>query len=117
MSDYPTEDDAKRLRGLVDSAMAVRYDITWDHDYPNYPEQIRELMTYITTSVWCNSQYKPAKTKQIPDHLDQADLEEVRSLLTALSRSERFLTGSWKNALESGRLENVVQRAEQLIRA
>ena len=117
MTNEPTASDATHLREHLDSAILVRDQIAWDGDYPDYPSQIRELMNYITSSSWCNPQYKPTETKEILTRLDSADLSEVRSVLTAVSRSERFCTGAWKNALEDGRLDQVVSRAEKITKA
>ena len=117
MTTDPTSDDATRLREHLDAATLVRGEIAWEGDYPDYPSQIGDLMTYITSSPWCNPQYKPADTKEILARLDTANLYEVRSVLTAVSRSERFCTGAWKSALEDGRLDLVVSRAEQITKA
>ena len=116
MTEAPTKDDATRLREHLDAAIFVREQINCDGDYPEYPSAISGLMRYITSSPWCNQQYKPTETKEILTRLDTADLDDIRSVLTAVSRSERFCTGAWKNALADGRLDVIVSRAEQLIK-
>jgi hypothetical protein len=98
MTEAPTKDDAIRLREHLDAAISVCEQINCDGDYPEYPSAIGGLMRYITSSPWGNHQYKPTETKKILMRLDTANLDEIRSALTAVSRSERFCTGAWKNA-------------------
>ena len=117
MSDYPKANDAIQLREHLNAAISVRKRILWDGDYPEYPGEIGELMRYISTSLWCNHQYKPTEVRGILTRLESADLDEIRSVLTAISRSERFCTGAWKSALDNGKLDPVVRRAEQLTKA
>lgn len=117
MTNKPTAEDARRLREQLEAATLVRGEIAWEKDYPDYPKQISDLMTYITTSPWCNREYKPSETREILARLDTANLLEIMSVLTAISRSERFCTGAWQGALEKGMLDKVVSRAEQITEA
>jgi hypothetical protein len=52
---------------------------------------------------------------EIFENLQAADLLEMRSALTAISRAERFSTGSWINALREGKITEVIERARVLI--
>lgn len=117
MTNDPTADDAKRLREYLDAASSVRGDIAWEEDHPDYPSQIGDLMGYIANSPWCYPGYRPAAIREILENIDTADLTEIRSLLTAIFRSERFCSGAWKSALEEGMLNQVVSRAEQITKA
>ena len=105
------------LREHFDTAMSVCDQISWEGNYPAYPDEVSALMRYITASPWCNPQYKPTETKAVLERIQGANLDEVRSVLTAASRSERFCTGAWKDALEVGRLDLIVARAEELTNA
>ena len=117
MTEDPTAADAIQLREYLDAATTARGKISWDGDYPEYPREISDLMHYITNSTWCNHQYDPTEAKNILERLGSADFNEIRSILTAVSRSERFCTGAWKSTLEGGTLDDIVSRAEQITKA
>jgi hypothetical protein len=104
-----------RLQAHFNSAMAVRHDIVWRGNYPEYPEPIAGLMNYIGSSPWCNDQYDPGDTGAIFDRLYSADLADVRTVLTAIYRSERFCDGGWEIYLSDGVLARVIERARHLI--
>ena len=117
MPNEPNLDDFKCLKEHFDSAVAAQDNITWIGDYPEYPEAVTGLMRYIATSPWCYYEYQPGTTQGILDRLDSANLVDVRSVLTAISRSERFCTGSWRSALQEGRLSAVIERAKKITEA
>ena len=119
MNSEPTADDFALLLRYFEEAMAGREAISWSDgfpDYPVYPEAVEALMDYISSSPWCNHEYEPGETKEILDHIDSADMTQVRSALTAIARHERFCDGSWQGSLEDGILSPVIERARQLTR-
>ena len=117
MTTEPNRDDFELLQEHYDGAVAVRDKISWSGDYPDYPYAVTALMRYITSSPWCNHEYQPTATNGILARLDTADLLEVRSVLTSISRGERFTAGSWRTALHDGHLSAVIERAENLTEA
>jgi len=116
MNAEPTSQDLNLLKAHYESAVADRDAMEWTGDSPDYPESIPALMTYVTSSAWCNQDYQPTETKEILGRLQSASLSEVCSVLTAISRSERFCTGSWKRVMEDGKMSLVVARAEELMK-
>lgn len=111
MSSPVTPEDLKTLQTHLASALATVADTRWEGLYPQYPEAIPSLMGYIMSSPWGDHAYQPSRTSEILSRLDRADLAEIRSVLTAISRSERFGDGNWEAFLKSGTLTAVVQRA------
>lgn len=117
MPTVPNIDDFECLTKHCARAMTVAHEMTWLDDYPDYPDAVIDLMNYINTSPWCDVEYPPEKTLEIFENVKTVDLLEVRSALTAISRAERFCTGSWISALRDGKLHNVIERARQLFAA
>lgn len=115
MSSEPTIGDQSRLQAHFDAAMAVRHEIPWKAGFPEYPEAITALMHYIGSSPWCDDHYDPGATGTVFDRLDSADLTDVRTVLTAIHRSERFCDGAWELYLNDGALARVIERAAHLI--
>ena len=114
MFTQPNADDFHSLQEHYTRAMKVADEMTWLDDYPEYPDTVIDLMNYINTSPWCDVEYPPEKSLEIFENVKTADLLEVRSALTAISRAERFCTGSWITAFNDGKLKNVIERAREL---
>ena len=117
MNTGPTARDLDELRGYFDAAISACDEIGIKDGYPVYPKPISEFMRYIASSSWCDHNYKPAETRDILSRIDSASISEVKSALTAVSRSERFSTGAWKTALVEGRISLVVERAAKILKA
>ena len=111
----PDPSDFAELREHFDKAHSVREKIGSKNGYPDYPEEIRALMKYLSFSPWCDRGYQPSQTNSILARIDSATLDEVRSVLTAILRSERFCDGAWKRIMTDGTLQTVVTRAGQLV--
>lgn len=115
MQGLPTLDDFHTLEKYYhQAAQATHLTTNTPNGYPQYPEQISCLMNYITSSNWCDKHYQPKETSKILAQIDQANLHQVCSLLTAFARSERFSTGSWQSTLTKQRLEPILKRAKHL---
>ncbi|NIM78593.1 MAG: hypothetical protein GTO20_07360 [Candidatus Aminicenantes bacterium] len=110
-----TTSDVDELERLYLKAKKSLREIEWVGFYPRYPEPISSFMKYITSSPWCNPNYKPEETKKLIDEIETADLISLRSILTAASRGERFCDGHWKSVIESERIESVIKRAREII--
>ena len=112
-NELPTRQDIKQL--LEKYAAATKSEISWAAHYPNYPDSVLALMQYITSSAWCNPNYPAGNMSEIFDRVDSASVIDVTSMLTAIARGERFVTGHWKASIESGQLKAVINRALQLL--
>lgn len=54
------------------------------------------------------------KLRDDPEHLAQADADQISKVLTCLLRQERFCEGSLENALQSGWLLRIIQRLDAI---
>ena len=113
----PTFADLERLEAFLQAAMSALGDIRWDDMYPEYPEAVSALMEYIAVSPWCDFDYDPQDAERILGHMENANMEEVRSAITAMCRYERFCSGGWERLLNDGSVASAVGRARTLLTA
>ena len=111
--------DLDKLEELLNNALSDVGDIpTNASNDPSYPETINDFMFYLSTSVWNNFNYNPEivgiKIKE-PDYLENADIDEIRSVLTWVHRTELFSDGHWRTVLESDILPKIINRLKSLI--
>jgi hypothetical protein len=110
----PSSDDLIHLEQNYLAARDSLGDITWTEEFPHYPEPVVHLMCYILGSVWTHRGYDIDKATFVPPD-EPTSLEEVRSTLTALARSEQLAAGSWKQSLEADRMRPLIKRARRII--
>ncbi|SJL84524.1 DUF6508 domain-containing protein [Vibrio palustris] len=99
-----------------------QYQIALDHVdkiervdfYPSYPKEISDFMLVLTQEPWGIS-YRPSEISNILNNIDQANIDEIREVLTGASRAERFCDGSWENSLKSRMLDPVFKRLREII--
>lgn len=121
-SKEPSHGDLQALRSLFDAAKAA-FDaaraagepMRWEGSSPVYPPDVARLMNHVTASAWCDPGYDPAATAGLFERIPDLRLAEIRSLLTAIARSERFVGGAWWTVLEQDRMPAILDRAEQLL--
>lgn len=65
------------------------------HNYPKYPNEINEFMGALTQDPWGVLNYGTHDSQQILKSIESADLFQIRCVLTALGREERFCEGAW----------------------
>jgi len=86
-----------------------------DHHYPSYPDSIRELMSYLARSQFLHREYNKFKINGILQNLDEVGFEELTAALTAICRSEKWCTGSWKMHLENKSMLPLLKRVGDLL--
>jgi hypothetical protein len=106
------KDELNRLVSAYKAAMSEVANIESLDGYPSYPNEISEFMKMLQNEPWVAYEYQPNKTKEILDSIEHASLTEVRCVLTAAARSERFFDGSWVNILEGKVLDPVISRLQ-----
>ncbi|MEM8858384.1 MAG: DUF6508 domain-containing protein [Chloroflexota bacterium] len=84
--------------------------------YPTYPQEIKSFMFSLSEGKWANTAYDPRKNQAYLDNIQSADMFACTSIMTAISRGERFSDGLWKSVLQSDTLDKVIARAKQLTR-
>ena len=80
-----------------------------------YPDEVYELMRYISDSPWKAYDYVPREGPEILDNIETATLDQVRHLVTGLWRSEIAMTGSWAGHLIGSFFSIAASRARELL--
>lgn len=121
-----TLDDVEKLENLSRKASATYAAFKSEHagkplpegnelgDWP-YPEEVHEMMDFILRSNWRKYDYVTRTTRRILDNLENASLEDIRSAMTHVARSERYCTGSWGGVIERGIIICLVERAGEIL--
>jgi len=109
--------DLDELERHYEKAIKALDKIEYRGFYPVYPTAITAFMRMLSQEPWVDYQYKPAEIPHILKTMDTASLEQLRWVLTAANRAERFSDGAWKNTLEHRQLDPVLKRMGQILRA
>ena len=83
--------------------------VTESHYY-EYPAEVDDFMTYLQEEPWVKYDYSPDVMDGIFESISSASIDDVRVVLTGVSRAERFSDGYWKSVFETGRLSPVIER-------
>ena len=108
----PTKKDLDDLVRLYQAAKNSLISSTNEHS-----KEVASFARYITSSSWRLHSYTPEDNQDILDNIESATLNEVRSVLTCFSRSERFCDGAWVSSIEAGTLEPVMNRVQEIFSA
>lgn len=95
---------------LVPGAVIELYD-------PGYVPEVYAFFNIASKPVWTDKSYVSKNAGAVlddPSLLAKVALEEVRTLLTHFVRGERFCSGTWGSAIESGQLVRLLARVKQL---
>jgi len=116
MNTLPQLTDLLELERLYKAARLESGNIKWEGHHPDYPESIEIFFDYITSSAWCNRDYKPSETEKLLREIKTVSIYDIQSILTAASRRERFWTGAWKHIVEYDDLSVVIERAKEIFK-
>lgn len=111
----PDMNDLAALRARFDAALGAKEAIVWKAGAPEYPVAVGEFFRALNLPPWNHPGYDPAAHGTSLEGLDEASLNEVKSILTGWGRSERFSDGAWQVALEKAPISKVLDRAGELI--
>jgi hypothetical protein len=84
-----------------------------------YPREVEEVFALLGHPVWDLPDYDPDQAVAWladPEFVARADVRQVRAMLTACARGERFCDGWWGAVLRDGRLFRVLDRLGKLPR-
>ena len=100
----------------LETVNAIPHDkiATWETGYPQYHPQVRDLFIQMD-SFWIDFDYVQHVENLSFDEIDTYDLDQLKSILTKLSRTERFHDGSWEQTVKSGILVNIQVRLEAIL--
>ncbi len=98
-------------------------DATWSMPYWDYSDLVRDFVETAYRTGWVDCTDWVAWTETAggkrmlyeQDAVATADLDQLRCLVTALIRKDRFCDGTLAEAIESGLILRVVARAQLLL--
>jgi len=85
--------------------------------YPVYADDVKAFFQYAGQPHWSDYDYahKPASDWLNDDaFIAQASLDQIKTMLTYMLRSERFCDGCWASFLKRGRVQAVLRRLKAL---
>lgn len=81
--------------------------------YPIYADDVTAFFQLAGQVCWSDTEYDPVEAgKMVVDDklIEQATLEQIKTMLTYCVRGERFCEGHWDRLLKSGRVTAILQR-------
>lgn len=111
----PSYGDYEALETMLDAALQAMPQIERRDGDLTYPEAIRSLFREVASKTWRAPTYSREELPRIAEQVDEASLDEVRSALTAINRSERYFGGSWARYLDNGTVTRLVRRMGELL--
>jgi hypothetical protein len=81
--------------------------------YPEYCEDVLAFFWLAGQPCWSDFHYDPREAQALlsdDQFIDTCSLDQLKTLLTACVRSERFSDGAWLQLLESGRIVALLKR-------
>jgi hypothetical protein len=107
-------EDVLELEISYHKAVSALEKIEWQGMYPVYPIEISDFMRLLDSAKWLSRDYQPDEVSQILANIDAASMEDIKTILTAALRSERFGDGMWISILKGGTLTAVIARAKDI---
>ena len=86
--------------------------------YPIYKEEVTRFKRIISSDKWCDYDYQLLEQQKLiesPSLIDQADLTDIRSLLTYVQRGERFCDGHIASMITSGIVKRIFDRLRTIL--
>lgn len=83
---------------------------------PAYTDDVWEFFSMLEASPLMDMNYSPERECdhiESPEYIEQANIDELRALLTYICRGERFCDGYWLSVLRDGSLVAVLDRLAQ----
>lgn len=120
MGDKDSAMDRKEAQQLLNAFLAATQSqerIYFANGCWIYPSEIVDFFTIVSCSNWLDREYltaRESKHLQDPVFIANASISELSSMLTALSRVERFSEGAWKIVFGNGVVERVMNRLVDL---
>lgn len=81
----------------------------------DYPEQMVTFMRSLQEEPWVKFDYRPEDIEALLSDVADASLDELRTVLTGVSRAERFSDGYWNSLFEHQKLDPVLKRLYELL--
>lgn len=84
---------------------------------PAYDEDIVRFFHLAGKPCWSDYEYDPTVVVNLigdDEHVSNASLGEIKTLLTWCTRGEQFYEGHWSTVLETGRIQAILRRLREL---
>ena len=85
-----------------------------------YNDTVEDFMGAIINAGWLDHDYDPATAQELlmdERAITYATIPQVRQMLTAVVRGERFCDGWWMSVIDDGRVRRVLERLGEIGRA
>ena len=89
----------------------------WQGLAPVYPQDVSDFYQLASEGCWMDYAYEPAEAGRLignDDYITQANLQQLKTLITFCVRGERFSDGHWAAMLEHGRIQAILRRLQVL---
>jgi hypothetical protein len=81
--------------------------------WPVYEDVVKEFYQVAAMECWCDYGYDPAEAGEMLRSevaVSDADMDQIKTMLTFCVRGERFCDGHWGAMIEEGHLRRLLQR-------
>lgn len=78
---------------------------TWP--FPEYEEIVEKFFQTASKECWTDYDYTPEKAGQMLENeniIENADISQIKTMLTFCVRGERFCDGHWAEMIENGNI-------------
>jgi hypothetical protein len=85
--------------------------------YPVYFDDVEQFFRLAAQPFWSDKGYlkkKPGKMLKDSKNIENANLDEIKTMLTYFVRAERFCDGFWEGVLLSGKVIALLKRLKKL---
>ena len=85
---------------------------SWENGTPVYNEKIEAFFRF--DGFWIVRDYNLRMKDLMNKKMDEWNLEEIKTRLTAINRSERFNYGAWERIIQDGTLTEISNRLKKI---
>lgn len=85
--------------------------------WPEYDKLVDEFVQVASRECWLDRKYHPVIAGHMlatPDAVANADLAQIKTMLTYCIRGERFCDGHWGALIKSGKIQMLLRRLAEL---
>lgn len=85
--------------------------------WPIYHDAAEKLLTLAAQECWTDYDYDPVDAQRLllnPESISQANLCQIKTILTFCVRSERFVDGNWAELIRNGTVQRLLLRLSTL---
>lgn len=89
----------------------------WRLPWPEYDPLVAEFFRQLAAECWSDYGYKPEIAYRMlmeEGGVEQASLEQIKTMLTFCLRGERFSDGHWEEMIKQGHIRRLLTRLQAL---